>query len=539
MQASDFSKKKILIVESLKPSRDVLKQFAMNLQAETIDDTCYVKDVLNKCKERSYDILLLGYDLGENQKNGQQLLEELKTYRLINRNAIVIIVTAETTQAMVLAALEHKPDDYLTKPFTLKELNRRLVRCNKKKETMSPIYHALDVHQPREVISLCDEAIGNNTPYRTECLGIKSLQHFKLKEYNVAEQIYKAHKNTPNCQWATIGLGKIAFEKNEYEMAAKFFKEVIDEYPMYLSSYDWLAQTYMEQNNIAFAEETLEQAIKLSPLSVVRMKNYANVCSLAHKKDKAAYAYEKNYELSSNSIHQHPDNAVLYALAVNDYMQEVSELDRKLLKNKVTKALAESTKTFKRPGYSILSQLLTISLLHKTGEELEAKRMMNTTELMVDKVSQETAPEDLLRMSKLLFELKKRKTAVGVVEKIIAWHPENFVMMTEIDKLYDESTNASERTLAQDALTDALSLYKNHQYDTCIKKLKNVLNTYPRHIGIQMNLIQVLLTKYESSNKERQYLKQASALINKLDYITEGHTAYCRYKQLVDKFNKV
>lgn len=129
MTAIDYRDKRFLIVDSLKPSRDILKNLAFNLNPADVQASSYASDVLTKCAEQNFDIILLGYDLGEKQKNGQQLLEELRSEKLINRNTIVILVTGELSQAMVLAALEHKPDDYLTKPYTIRELSKRLHRC--------------------------------------------------------------------------------------------------------------------------------------------------------------------------------------------------------------------------------------------------------------------------------------------------------------------------------------------------------------------------------------------------------------------------
>jgi len=57
------------------------------------------QDVAAICQQANYDIILLGYDLGENQKNGQQILEELRTNDYIDRNCIVILITAEVSQA--------------------------------------------------------------------------------------------------------------------------------------------------------------------------------------------------------------------------------------------------------------------------------------------------------------------------------------------------------------------------------------------------------------------------------------------------------
>ena len=92
-------------------------------------DTCHhAPDVVSLCESIEYDVILLGYDLGSDKKNGQQLLEELRSKKLISRQCTIVMITAEVSQAMVLAALEHKPDDYLAKPYSLNDLSTRLKR---------------------------------------------------------------------------------------------------------------------------------------------------------------------------------------------------------------------------------------------------------------------------------------------------------------------------------------------------------------------------------------------------------------------------
>ena len=106
----DYTNKYFLVIDNIKPSHDILKKFAMSLTTKQVDSTHYATDVIPLCLEKEYDVILLGYDLGEKQKNGQQLLEELRLSEVISRHCIVIMITAEVSQAMVLAALEHKPE---------------------------------------------------------------------------------------------------------------------------------------------------------------------------------------------------------------------------------------------------------------------------------------------------------------------------------------------------------------------------------------------------------------------------------------------
>lgn len=536
MAACNYSDKKFLIVDSFKPSRDVLKNLAFDLSPESVEASSYANDVINRCKGQRYDILLLGYDLGENQKNGQQLLEELRATGLVDRNTVVILVTGEMSQAMVLAALEHKPDDYLTKPYTIGELSKRLNRCFMKKERMRDIYTALDQNQPKLAISLCDKAIESNTPYRLECLGIKSRQYFELGLFDHASRIYKAHQNMANCQWAGIGLGKIELKKNNPEAAIEYFSHIKESYPVYLITYDWLATAYEDLLQFIKAEETLEEAISISPLSVKRVKRYADLCFKNGHFSKATTAYEKNYSLSFNSIHHNPDNALQFAYAATEHSDELGELELKRLKNKVVAALSETVKTFNQIPTKIQSQLLTVGLMEKTKDKQFAQRLLTSTEDLLEKNLALLNSEEGLKVAKLLIELGRRPPANTVLNKVVEKSHNSLSIMTEVDKLVDEAIEITAQQAAQTALDDALDYYHRQDYIASITKLEEARKLYPRHLGITLNLVQVLLTDYEENHRHVRSLQKAGKLLNKVGPLPTSNSAHVRQKALEHKF---
>lgn len=536
MAAHNYSDKRFLIVDSLKPSRDVLKNLAFNLDPATVQASSYASDVITKCSEHSYDILLLGYDLGEKQKNGQQLLEELRVTGLINRNTVVILVTGEMSQAMVLAALEQKPDDYLTKPYTLKELTKRLHRCFSKKEMMRDIYTALDKHNSKLAIQLCDKAIDENTPYRIECLNIKSKQCFKLGNYKLASNIYKAHKDLANCQWAMIGLGRVALVKNQPEIAIKYFSHLKKKYPIYLNSYDWLATAQETLNQYIEAENTLEEAVTISPFSVKRVKRYADLCLRNGNLGKAASAFEQNYTLAFNSVHHCPDNALDFADAVNKHSDELSELELKVLKNKVVSALNETVKTFNHPPTKIQSQLLTVDLMNKTNEKQFAARLLDSTESLLEKTQDNITATEGIKIAKLLINLGRRPPANTLINTIVEKNHEEIDIMTEVDKLLDETFENKAQQAAQNALDDALHYYHAKQFRASIEKLEKARELFPRHLGIQLNLIQVLLTNFQENHSQNASLKKAGQLLNKMEPLSNNSSGFKRQRALEQKF---
>lgn len=191
---------------------------------------------------------------------------------------------------------------------------------------MYSIYHALDNNNKQLTVSLIDQALRNNTPHKIECLGIKSRQFFELRQFNKAEEIYLAYQNEPSCQYRAR---KIAFENNDLVNAESIFKNIITDLPLYLPAYDWLAETYQKNCANIFAEETLAQAIQLSPRSVRRLKQYAGICFDNKHFEKAAHAYQHIYELAYNSIHHCPENAILFVNSLAAYSANLSLIDTK------------------------------------------------------------------------------------------------------------------------------------------------------------------------------------------------------------------
>jgi DNA-binding response OmpR family regulator/Tfp pilus assembly protein PilF len=522
---------RFLIVDNIKPSQDILKQYVMRKTNKQVDSTHYAQDVASICQQKTYDVILLGYDLGENQKNGQQILEELRVNRYINRHCIVILITAEVSQSMVLAALEHKPDHYLCKPYTLSELDKRLNYCLHKKKSMERIYQALDDDNPLLVIERCKYALHNNTKYKTECLGIISRQYFELQRYDEAKSIYLSHKNSANCQWAMIGLGKLALHEKKLKQAEKLFKLLIKDYPLYLSSYDWLAVTYEEQFHYLFAEEILEQALKLSPRSLSRLKKFANLCIHNQHFDKATFAYEKNYTLAHNSIHHCADNTVKYVQALVEHTPSLPLVDAKKFNNKAFTFIKQMTRDFQDVDIKIQSHLLNACLFEVTREKELANEELQRGELLLIKEQENIAIEKLIEISYTLKKLDKNNLAIQIIEareKSIA---------EEKESKHAGVVNFKDKVQVDIEL--GLVLYSEKKYQDAIKKLESALSCYPQHIGITLNLIQVLLVSYIEGESNGVELERARVLLDKLNNMSLSHMEFERLKKMQKKYQQI
>lgn len=539
MTSINYSNKHFLVVDSIKPSHDVLKKFAMSLSTQEVDATYYAQDVIPLCLEKKYDVIFLGYDLGENQKNGQQLLEELRLSEVISRQCIVIMITAEVSQAMVLAALEHKPDSYLCKPYTVGELSKRLDNCARKKKAMVEIYQALDNDEKKRTISLVNKALTNNTPYRLECLGIKSRQYFELQEFEQAKDIYLAYKDDKTCTWAHIGLGKIALHENDLTNAEHIFKQIIEQKPFYLPGYDWLASTYQKKYNNKLAEDTLAQALSLSPRSVMRLKKYASLCFANHHFEKATNAYQLVYKLAYNSIHHCPDNALLFAQSLASYSADLPITDAKKMNNTAFKMLSQIVKTFNQPEVKIQSHLLSACLLENIHDHLMAKSRIELGMNILDKEQYNIDAKNLKNIASTLTKLNRNNKASQLLISANQQETNNNSASNKIGKLSNQQLNVGYAARAQEALKIGKQLYEEKAFDKSIDSLTQALLLFPNHNGIKLNLLHILLGTYESDKLRVKELQQAKKIILGLINLEKDSDDYARFRKMKIKYQQL
>ena len=54
MSNINYNNKRFLVIDSIKPSHDVLKKFAMSLTTLEVDSTYYAQDAIPLCLEKKY-----------------------------------------------------------------------------------------------------------------------------------------------------------------------------------------------------------------------------------------------------------------------------------------------------------------------------------------------------------------------------------------------------------------------------------------------------------------------------------------------------
>jgi len=120
-------KMKLLVVDDSSVIRKVIRAAADVLEYETIEaqDGLEALEVLSTRYEE-IDLVLLDWNMPE--MSGYDVLVEIKGNEKY-KDIPVMMVTTEGQRSNIVAAVRAGADNYLTKPFTVEELETKIIEC--------------------------------------------------------------------------------------------------------------------------------------------------------------------------------------------------------------------------------------------------------------------------------------------------------------------------------------------------------------------------------------------------------------------------
>ncbi|MFC2694609.1 MAG: response regulator YycF [Lactobacillus sp.] len=130
---------KILVVDDEKPISDIIK-FNLNKEGFDVDTAYDGEEAIAKVEEYQPDLMIL--DLMLPKKDGLEVAREVRK----THDFPIIMVTAKDTEIDKVLGLEMGADDYVTKPFSNRELVAR-VKANLRRSNLNEQAQADDANK--------------------------------------------------------------------------------------------------------------------------------------------------------------------------------------------------------------------------------------------------------------------------------------------------------------------------------------------------------------------------------------------------------
>lgn len=371
----DYSGKRVLLVESSGNMRATIVHMlrhlgVVNIQAMTVND-----QVLDLVREERFDIVLLGHNSSD-YVSGLQLLEEARFKGLIAVDSCWILMTCDASQEVILHAIESQPDALLSKPFTIEELKARLDLLMFRKAALVEVDQAIIKGQLDKAVKLCDqvELSGKHYDYVQLLKGRLLLQMNRFKE---AEQFFQYRFKHYQEKESGLGLAEAYIGQEQYQQAEKLLLYLVRHYPLLLSASDLLAVVQERLGALMPAQETLNSAVRKSPLTLSRHMELGRIAVHTRTLPLAETAYRKSISLGKHSCFRSAEPFVRLANVHRLEMEDASPGERIELRNRFDEVLNHAAFQFPKDKLLKLKTcLLQSQLSQDLGEKDQANRYL-------------------------------------------------------------------------------------------------------------------------------------------------------------------
>jgi len=143
--AAATARRSILIVEDEAPIRELLR-LHLSLAGFEIEEVADGATALARARAQTFDVILL--DLMVPGLDGITLCRAIRAHS-VNMTSAVLMLTARASESDTVLGLESGADDYLAKPFSVREMVARVGAILRRNERIGPAHDAMSVRQVR------------------------------------------------------------------------------------------------------------------------------------------------------------------------------------------------------------------------------------------------------------------------------------------------------------------------------------------------------------------------------------------------------
>ncbi len=530
MAEAEYHKLHALIVDDFDSFRVTVSNMLQDIGIQYIDSAVNGADALRHCKNKSYDLILCDHNLGKG-KTGQQVLEDLRENGNLNRYALFVLISAESSKSIIMAAYDYEPDAYLTKPITTKALQQRLSRLFAQRTRMLPIMQAMGAERWDVAEALCLREINSGGRYTNQCQKLLGQLYIQTGAYEKAEAVYRDVLDVRQLDWAQVGMARVKKMQGDLVSAQQWLEEVMNTNPLCMKAYDLQAEIYREQHLHKRLQDVLQQTVEISPLSILRQQQLGDVAMLNNDAETAANAYRRTVRLGENSFYDRLENHTGFARATLALFREDKILAKPLLRDAI-KTMAELEQRFtKSPEEKIEALLIEAQLFASNGETRKAEELLQAAR-------NQSADLDILPIAadielvRAFVAVSQKNMADELTRTLLERYKDSERDLEKLDALLEEPASEKNRSLVAAINKKGIACYESRDYEAAIQCFEDALQTFPNHIGIRLNLVQALVDKLKIETDTASMDLAIDTLAQVEGKIVPAHDQYRRFRQL-------
>lgn len=461
-------------------------------QVEYVDRASHAITALNN---QHYDAVICAYDLRE-EHGGYSLFEQLRAEHTIPLTTGFVFTSADTSPEAVHAIIELQPDEFLAKPFSVNQLDKRLSKVLRRKKVLRSVYECMDKQDFEGALDAIDDFLiePRNAEYFPLALKTKGDLLLLCEHYHDAKEFFEAIINVQDFAWARFGLSKCYVELEEFDNAEKTVLELAFNSETMLPAYDLLSELKIKERAFDDALECVTVASDISPRNISRHQKAHQLSRITHDYKNQFDSAKKVVRYAKDSIYDTPDVYLTAARAGVDFAMTSEPAET----NKIVKQTNDYLRQLKNahPKAKVGEQLQVINarLCYLRNDNDKAKAMMEALNL----THWEDKPtEVLIDTAKAFHEVGLQGNSIKILETLelkLAQAGEEDSLLTQYIK--QEKMEKASIALSPKSLNNsAVSFYQQGELNKSFETFQQAFKVMPKNPAIALNLLQAVVSK--------------------------------------------
>jgi Tetratricopeptide repeat-like domain len=206
---------------------------------------------------------------------------------------VVLMVSSLASYHVVAQVAESALDGFIIKPYSVGDLEDRVLRAFVRKESLRDILDALDAKRYADGLALCELRFKHRGPHWTSAARIGAELAIRQGQMALAAAMFEAVINDRAVPWAKLGIARVLEATDHRAEALSTVESLLSSEPTYADAYDVMGRIHAEQGQFGAAITAYRQASQITPQSVVRAQKYGILSHYAGNQDEAMAALER------------------------------------------------------------------------------------------------------------------------------------------------------------------------------------------------------------------------------------------------------
>ena len=533
----NYSKLTFLIADDFGSFRNTVNSMLSSLGATNVVMAATAQEVFLQCQSRKFDVILCDYNLGAG-RTGQHVLEELRHKHAISRDTIFIIVSAESSRTIVMCSYDCEPDDYLMKPITAKMLEQRINRLLKQRGIFSTAYAAIEKQDYLTASDILIDLSMAEDRYSNFAQKLLGTVFIRMGDLDKAERLYTRALEVRQVDWARLGLAVVKQARGDLELAGDWLEKIVADNPLYLPAYDAMATNWDKKGEKFNVQFTVQRAVDISPMSILRQKYLAEVATENNDLITALSAQRRSVKLGQYSCHGRAEDHFGFARISSLAVEREMDVDT----NISNEALAILDKAKEQYDLNDV-QLAQCSLLTGRIHALERREDMAQSFFAAAEQILENVESNIdLDVDRVLAlqSLGDKKKVTELLEELQTVYADDQEALEKLDVFLDEPASDSSREFVATINREGIELYNDARFDEALSCFEKARKLFPKHVGIQLNMVQSLIGKMKDDISDDSVKRDCRDCLNLVEsLIDDEHPQYDRYRRLRNMANSI